>query len=163
MISNSTLQYPNPHIRLLLLVQVAQQQGKYMAKLVKGGLMPGMEVPEGAQVFKYSHKGSLAYVGNDNAVMVMLNPTQPIAQVAVCRDGLHATMRARPILHHICQIGVLAPECDGPLSTGIFHAYSPPRDKDEPSGVVETLSSVCSGECTTSCCLLSYRIFHLDQ
>ena len=52
------------------LAQVAQQQGKYMAKLVKKGLSPGMELPSGAAPFKYSHKGSLAYVGNDNAVMV---------------------------------------------------------------------------------------------
>ena len=58
-------------------MQVAQQQGKYMAKLVKGGLLPGMEVPEGVPVFKYSHKGSLAYVGNDKAVMVMLHRTHP--------------------------------------------------------------------------------------
>ena len=53
-------------------MQVAQQQGKYMAALVKGGLLPGMESPQGSQGFKYFHKGSLAYVGNDNAVMVML-------------------------------------------------------------------------------------------
>lgn len=49
--------------------QVAQQQGKYMAKLVKAGLKPGMELPGGTAPFKYGHKGSLAYVGNDNAVM----------------------------------------------------------------------------------------------
>ena len=49
--------------------QVAQQQGKYLAKLIKKGVKPGMKVPEGVKPFRYSHKGSLAYVGNDKAVM----------------------------------------------------------------------------------------------
>ena len=70
-------------MRWRLAVQVAQQQGKYMAKLVEGGLLPGMEVPEGAPVFKYSHKGSLAYVGNDKAVMVMIHRTYPTLSTAV--------------------------------------------------------------------------------
>ena len=50
--------------------QVAAQQGKYLAKLVQAGVKPGMQLPSGVQPFKYGHKGSLAYVGNDNAVMV---------------------------------------------------------------------------------------------
>ena len=41
-----------------------------MAKLVKAGLAPGMTLPGEVSSFKYAHKGSLAYVGNDNAVMV---------------------------------------------------------------------------------------------
>jgi len=49
--------------------QVAQQQGKYLAKMIKNGVKPGMQVPEGVKPFRYSHKGSLAYVGNDKAVM----------------------------------------------------------------------------------------------
>ena len=43
-------------------VQVAKQQGQYLAKLVSAGLAPG-KVPEGIAPFKYNHKGSLAYVG----------------------------------------------------------------------------------------------------
>ena len=56
-------------ISIMAAPQVAQQQGKYMAKLVKKGVKPGMRVPEGVKPFRYSHKGSLAYVGNDKAVM----------------------------------------------------------------------------------------------
>lgn len=53
---------------------MAQQQGKYMASLVRAGLKPGMELPGSVTPFKYGHKGSLAYVGNDNAVMVRPPP-----------------------------------------------------------------------------------------
>jgi NADH:ubiquinone reductase (non-electrogenic) len=48
--------------------QVAKQQGQYLAKLVSAGIAPG-RVPEGIAPFKYNHKGSLAYVGRDRAVM----------------------------------------------------------------------------------------------
>jgi NADH dehydrogenase FAD-containing subunit len=43
-------------------VQVAKQQGQYLAQLVSAGIAPG-RVPEGVAPFKYNHKGSLAYVG----------------------------------------------------------------------------------------------------
>ena len=43
-------------------MQVAKQQGQYLAKLVSAGIAPG-RVPEGIAPFKYNHKGSLAYVG----------------------------------------------------------------------------------------------------
>jgi len=49
--------------------QVARQQGEYFAKLMKLGVKPGLELPRGAEPFKYGHKGSLAYVGSDRAVM----------------------------------------------------------------------------------------------
>lgn len=48
--------------------QVAKQQGQYLAKLLRAGIAPG-KLPEGVEPFKYSHKGSLAYVGRDRAVM----------------------------------------------------------------------------------------------
>lgn len=43
-------------------MQVAKQQGQYLAQLVKAGIEPG-KLPEGVAPFKYNHKGSLAYVG----------------------------------------------------------------------------------------------------
>lgn len=49
--------------------QVARQQGEFFAKLLQAGVQPGMEVPEGVKPFRYGHKGSLAYVGGDRAVM----------------------------------------------------------------------------------------------
>ncbi len=48
---------------------MAQQQGKYLAKLIRKGVKPGMRMPDGIKPFRYGHKGSLAYVGNDKAVM----------------------------------------------------------------------------------------------
>lgn len=45
-----------------LALQVAKQQGQYLAKLLRAGIAPG-KLPEGVEPFKYSHKGSLAYVG----------------------------------------------------------------------------------------------------
>lgn len=49
--------------------QVARQQGEYFAKMLHADVQPGLEVPEGIMPFKYRHKGSLAYVGGDRAVM----------------------------------------------------------------------------------------------
>ena len=50
--------------------QVAAQQGKYLAKLLAGGkAVPGVSPVGQVKPFKYGHKGSLAYVGRDNAVM----------------------------------------------------------------------------------------------
>lgn len=53
--------------------QVAQQQGRYLASLFTSGRITGDEsttmVPPATQPFKYFHKGSLAYVGQDKAVM----------------------------------------------------------------------------------------------
>lgn len=46
-------------------------QGEYFAKLLRRGIKPGLELPEGAEPFRYGHKGSLAYVGSDRAVMDM--------------------------------------------------------------------------------------------
>ena len=46
-------------------------QGEYFAKLLRQGIKPGLELPEGAEPFRYGHKGSLAYVGSDRAVMDM--------------------------------------------------------------------------------------------
>lgn len=51
-------------------VQVAKQEGEYLAKLLgEGQVWPGEELPEGIRPFAYNHKGSLAYVGSDKAVM----------------------------------------------------------------------------------------------
>ena len=44
-------------------VQVAKQQGEYLAKLLKAGVQPETPLPEGVEPFWYAHKGSLAYVG----------------------------------------------------------------------------------------------------
>ena len=53
-----------------LCVQVAKQQGEYLAGLLgKGQVQQGREIPPEAKPFKYAHKGSLAYVGSDKAVM----------------------------------------------------------------------------------------------
>lgn len=55
---------------MLLAVQVAAQQGKYLAKLLATGhASPGRPIAPEARPFKYGHKGSLAYVGGDKAVM----------------------------------------------------------------------------------------------
>ena len=32
-------------------------------------MKPGTRMPDGVRPFRYGHKGSLAYVGNDKAVM----------------------------------------------------------------------------------------------
>ncbi|EIE19302.1 nucleotide-binding domain-containing protein [Coccomyxa subellipsoidea C-169] len=49
--------------------QVAKQQGEYVAKLLsKGKGTPGKPIT-GFKGFRYGHKGSLAYVGRDKAVM----------------------------------------------------------------------------------------------
>ncbi|KAK9839229.1 hypothetical protein WJX81_002839 [Elliptochloris bilobata] len=50
--------------------QVAKQQGEFLAALLgKGAVRQGSQIPADAKPFKYSHKGSLAYVGSDKAVM----------------------------------------------------------------------------------------------
>lgn len=54
---------------LINAVQVAKQQGEYVAKLLsKGKGKPGQPIT-GFKGFRYGHKGSLAYVGRDKAVM----------------------------------------------------------------------------------------------
>lgn len=51
-------------------MQVAKQEGDYLAKLLgEGKVYPGKSIPSGTRPFVYSHKGSLAYVGSDKAVM----------------------------------------------------------------------------------------------
>ena len=51
-------------------MQVAKQQGEFLAALLaKGTVKTGDQIPAAAKPFKYSHKGSLAYVGSDKAVM----------------------------------------------------------------------------------------------
>lgn len=51
-------------------MQVARQQGEYLAKLFsENQLGPGLRIPEKYKAFDYSHKGALAYVGSDRAVM----------------------------------------------------------------------------------------------
>ncbi|KAL0037414.1 hypothetical protein WJX79_006840 [Trebouxia sp. C0005] len=50
--------------------QVAGQEGSYLAKLFsKHTIRPGQPMPAKAPLFKYTHKGDLAYVGSDKAVM----------------------------------------------------------------------------------------------
>jgi NADH:ubiquinone reductase (non-electrogenic) len=52
---------------------VAKQQGEFLAELFSKGKITGVpettQLPAGGQPFKYFHKGSLAYVGGDRAVM----------------------------------------------------------------------------------------------
>ena len=49
---------------------MAKQEGEYLAKLLgEGSVWPGEPLPGGTKPFAYSHKGSLAYVGSDKAVM----------------------------------------------------------------------------------------------
>ena len=51
-------------------MQVAKQQGEFLAQLMhKNRVWPEEPLPAGTKAFKYSHKGSLAYVGKDRAVM----------------------------------------------------------------------------------------------
>jgi NADH:ubiquinone reductase (non-electrogenic) len=48
---------------------VAKQQGEFLAKLLGSGkVQPGQPIT-GFRPFRYGHKGSLAYVGRDKAVM----------------------------------------------------------------------------------------------
>ena len=50
--------------------QVAGQQGAYLASLFKSApVRPGQPLPKDAKPFRYNHRGSLAYVGGDKAVM----------------------------------------------------------------------------------------------
>eukprot|EP00884_Botryococcus_braunii_P007779 jgi/Botrbrau1/17001/Bobra.49_2s0060.1 len=58
--------------------QVAKQEGEYMARLLAAGIQPGQPLPEGAAPFEYKHKGSLAYIGNDKAVMAIPGLKAPI-------------------------------------------------------------------------------------
>ena len=52
------------------LLQVAKQEGEYLAKLLgAGNVRSEKPLPSGTKPFAYSHKGSLAYVGSDKAVM----------------------------------------------------------------------------------------------
>lgn len=58
------------------LLQVARQEGEYLARLLKqhspGPQSQGRDqqsVPHPQKPFKYTHLGSLAYVGADKAVM----------------------------------------------------------------------------------------------
>jgi NADH:ubiquinone reductase (non-electrogenic) len=50
---------------------VARQQGEWLAKKVfaQQGMWQGDKLPETFPPFSYSHKGALAYVGQDRAVM----------------------------------------------------------------------------------------------
>lgn len=55
-------------------MQVARQEGEYLAKMLKKHNPPpqtqGVEaLPHPKKAFKYTHLGSLAYVGADKAVM----------------------------------------------------------------------------------------------
>ncbi len=51
-------------------MQVAKQQGEFVAQLMhKHRVRSGEALPADTKQFKYSHKGSLAYVGKDRAVM----------------------------------------------------------------------------------------------
>ena len=54
-------------------LQVARQQGHWLAKKVftSKDVAAGNGLPDKVQPFIYSHKGSLAYVGQDRAVMDM--------------------------------------------------------------------------------------------
>ena len=62
--------YTCRHSQDLSCMQVAKQQGEYLAGLLgKGQVRQGRDIPPEAKPFKYAHKGSLAYVGSDKAVM----------------------------------------------------------------------------------------------
>lgn len=52
-------------------VQVARQQGEWLARKVFSPrvLQNGADLPEDFKEFDYNHKGALAYVGKDRAVM----------------------------------------------------------------------------------------------
>ncbi|CAD7703445.1 unnamed protein product [Ostreobium quekettii] len=50
--------------------QVARQEGEYLARLFNTGSMtPGEDLSERIKAFRYAHKGQLAYVGEDKAVI----------------------------------------------------------------------------------------------
>lgn len=55
----------------MVIVQVARQQGEWLAEEVftKNMMKDGDALPEDAPEFEYNHKGALAYVGKDRAVM----------------------------------------------------------------------------------------------
>ena len=53
--------------------QVAKQQGEFLAKLLTSGkAVPGQPMKD-VKPFRYTHRGSLAYVGRDKAVMDVPN------------------------------------------------------------------------------------------
>jgi len=54
--------------------QVAKQEGEYLAKLLgEGKVLPAQPLDASTKPFVYTHKGSLAYVGSDKAVMDVPN------------------------------------------------------------------------------------------
>lgn len=59
-------------------VQVARQEGAYLAKMLKQhspehSSSGRHSLPDAKKAFKYTHLGSLAYVGTDKAVMDIPN------------------------------------------------------------------------------------------
>jgi NADH:ubiquinone reductase (non-electrogenic) len=51
-------------------MQVARQEGEWLARLFANeALASGKELPSDVQPFDYKHKGALAYVSRDRAVM----------------------------------------------------------------------------------------------
>lgn len=64
--------------------QVANQQGTYLAKLMKTTRLtpdsPMTDLPR----FEYKHKGSLAYVGQDKAVLCVAGRHGTVVDVVVC-------------------------------------------------------------------------------
>ena len=52
---------------------MAKQQGEYLAKLLTSGKAVPKQPLKDVRPFRYTHRGSLAYVGRDKAVMDVPN------------------------------------------------------------------------------------------
>ena len=61
------------YLQACLASQVAKQQGEYLAKLLTSGKAVPKQPLKDVRPFRYTHRGSLAYVGRDKAVMDVPN------------------------------------------------------------------------------------------
>ena len=77
------------------MVQVAKQEGEYLAKLLgEGKVHAERPLPANTKPFAYSHKGSLAYVGSDKAVM----DTPQLGPLTGRTAGKNLNIKSRAVL-----------------------------------------------------------------
>ena len=88
--------------------QVARQEGEYLAKLLKKHNPPPHTQGEGAlprpeKAFKYTHLGSLAYVGADKAVMDI----PKMGPITGWTAGQRFCISQSSVIAHMCLYNVL--------------------------------------------------------
>jgi len=94
---------------------VAKQQGEYLAQLFAQGTITGREATQqlapGQKAFKYAHKGSLAYVGSDRAVMDVPTVSTPHGhRPPSCSPGLAPQLVPSPLPQRPAALSV-GPPC----------------------------------------------------